>query len=309
VPPPGHTGKKKKKAPQPPQPDPSKGHTDAVMGLAWNRLQANAFASASADHTVRIWDLSAPALPCVQILSHHSDKVQAVSWHPNEASVLLSGSFDRTAAVVDVRAPSAHRSFHLDADAESAVWADDARILVSSEDGHVVCFDVRAGGRAWTLSAHDKAATSLAVSPRDPSVFATCSTDKTVKVWSVVEGKPRLLAAKEAQLGALFDVSFAADGPHLLAIGGSVGKVGVWDLTDAAAVCDALRLGRRETPVGGSIATSGMRAVDVHTSDSETDEEEGAAAAAHASAKKAAARTKGTRDSGRKSKHSGGGQT
>lgn len=173
-------------------PDPALGHTDAVMGLAWNRLQTNALASASADRTVRIWDLGSPGLACVQTLSHHADKVQAVCWHPSEPSVLLSGSFDKTAAVVDVRAQNAHKSFALGADVEALAWASDTHLLVTTEDGHVSCYDARASGRVWTLSAHDSAATGLTVGSAGSGVFATCSTDKVRARARCPSSLPRL---------------------------------------------------------------------------------------------------------------------
>ena len=159
-------------------PDPTRGHTDAVMGLAWNVLQPNALASASADRTVRIWDLGTPALACVQTLSHHTDKVQSVRWHQTEPSVLLTGSFDKTAAVVDVRAQSAFRSLALGADVEALAWASDTHVLAATEDGHVSCYDVRTSARVWTLAAHDSAATGLSTCATAAGVFATCSTDK-----------------------------------------------------------------------------------------------------------------------------------
>jgi periodic tryptophan protein 1 len=159
-------------------PDPALGHVDAVMALSWNPMQTNALASASADRTIRIWDLGSPGLACVQTLSHHADKVQAVRWHPSEPTVLLSGGFDKIAAVVDVRAQAAVRPFKLSADVESVSWLSDTHLLVSSEDGHVDCFDARADGRLWTLSAHDTAATGLSCNPGCAGMFATCSTDK-----------------------------------------------------------------------------------------------------------------------------------
>ena len=76
-------------------------HADAILGISWNSQHCNVLASASADHTVRIWDLMTQSTQ--QILTHHSDKVQAVEWNPTEPSVLLTGGFDKNVAVIDAR--------------------------------------------------------------------------------------------------------------------------------------------------------------------------------------------------------------
>lgn len=156
-------------------------HTDAILAVSCNRCEPHILASGSADHSVRLWDLHAARPPCVQALSHHDDKVQAVAWHATEASVLLSGSFDGTARVLDVRAARGRGAQHfaLSADVERTVWCDEDSFLASTEDGRVVRYDVRAPkAPVWHLSAHDGAATGLAVNPVTRSLFATCSTDK-----------------------------------------------------------------------------------------------------------------------------------
>ncbi|WIA09103.1 hypothetical protein OEZ85_008515 [Tetradesmus obliquus] len=215
-------------------------HSDAVLGLSWNRQYRNVLASASADGTVKVWDVAAQK--CEHTLSHHSGKVQAVAWNPAESPVLLTGSFDRTAALVDVRSPGAAALvWGVSADVEALAWnpGSPTCFLVSSEDGIVAAFDARGGAGSsplFRLAAHDKPTCALSFCPAAPGLLATASTDKVVKLWDVAENKPKLLASKEPKLGAIFSAGFCGDVPYLIAMAGSKGAVGVWDVRSSSEV-------------------------------------------------------------------------
>ena len=56
------------------------GHSDAILGLSWNRIVRTALASSSADKTVRIWDMCGPK--CVLTLPH-PDKVSVTTSPTN----------------------------------------------------------------------------------------------------------------------------------------------------------------------------------------------------------------------------------
>lgn len=215
-------------------------HEDAVMGLSWNREFRNVLASASADQTVKVWDIATETAK--HTLDHHKDKVQACEWNPVEPTVLLTGSYDKTAQVVDVRAPEkASLSWMVNADVECAIWhtSSPTQFLVSNEDGLVMCFDSRMGSNSnavFKLQAHDKATTALSMSSGATNLLTTCSTDKVLKLWDLNDGKPSLLCQHQPQVGAIFSCGFSPSVPYLIAAAGSKGTVAVWDIMSEAAV-------------------------------------------------------------------------
>ena len=179
---------------------------------------------------------------CKHTLTHHGDKVQTVAWNGAQPSVLLTGGFDHRAAVADVRTPGGPvLAWGVSADVECAAWNPAAaeQFLVSVEDGHVTCHDARRGGGSaplFTLAAHSKPASTLALCPSAPGLLATASTDKSTKLWDISRGAPELLVSRDLRVGAVFSAAFARDAPQLLAAAGAKGTVTVWDVATEAAV-------------------------------------------------------------------------
>lgn len=235
-------------------------HTDSVLSLAWNTEYKNVLASASADNQVKIWDVDAGK--CEITMEHHSDKVQAVAWNHHAPRVLLSGSFDRTVVMKDGRIPT-HSGFKwsVPADVESVAWDPHAEhsFVVSLEDGIVKGFDVRAAQSnstseptsVFTLHAHDKAATSVSYNLLAANLLATASTDKSVKLWDL-SNQPSCIASHNPKAGAIFSISFSKDNPFLLAIGGSKGKLQVWDALLASGVSQRFGTSGKNKPRTGS---------------------------------------------------------
>lgn len=219
-------------------------HTDAIMCLDWNALRPNLLASASADSNVKLWDLSTQA--AVFTYSHHKDKVQSVSWNPVEAEILLTGSFDQSLTVFDARQGSSNATtFTVDSDVECAVWNPHlpAQVIASTEDGKVRCFDVRAAGKPplYELHAHSSACSAVSMSSLVKGMMATCSPDKTVKIWDVFASPapgalPKLVYERSMNIGAIFDCSLCIDSEFLLAAGGDEGVLAIWDMRNEEAI-------------------------------------------------------------------------
>jgi len=251
---PSGTGKKKRRVPKARVPNETH-HVDAVLSLSWNRHARNLLASASADTTVKLWDLSRPmsgtSSSALRSFSAHTDKVQSVAWQvgaPGGSSgtenpaVLLSGSYDKTIRVFDARMAEQAVVARIGADVEAVRWNGwkEHSFLVALESGIVQGFDVRAltpsgtDAALYTLVAHDGACTSLDISPHIPGCLLTAGTDRQVKVWNVDSDgdKPRsisLVSARDLGIGKLFTTSFSPNDPLTIAAAGSGGKLHIWD--------------------------------------------------------------------------------
>ncbi|CAI5491633.1 unnamed protein product [Closterium sp. Naga37s-1] len=166
----------------------------------------------------------------------------------------------------DVRSPDATvLRWGVSADVEALAWDphDSTRFVVSSEDGLICCHDTRAGSSnataaapsassasavssfpsaLFTIHAHTKAACTVSWNPKVPNLLASGSTDKTVKLWDLTGNQARCLESSNPKLGAVFSVAFCADAPGFLAMGGSKGKLKVWDTRKVADVGQRFRV-------------------------------------------------------------------
>ncbi|KAK4238252.1 WD40-repeat-containing domain protein [Achaetomium macrosporum] len=271
-------------------------HVDAVLALAANRKHRNLLASASADKTVKLWDLH--TTKCAKSYSYHTDKVCSLAWHSVESTVLLSGSYDRTAAIADMRAPGEQpMRVGVESDIENVRWDphDLNFFFVSTERGIIHYFDVRnaskdpaAAKSVWKLHAHDESVSSFDLNPVIPGFMATGSTDRTVKLWNISSEGPSLVVSRDFDVGKVFSTAFAPDKEvaFRLAVAGSKGTVSIWDTSTNPGVRKAFGQRVPSKPEGEGEVEDRLVAVDDDASSSseeegEDDEDEGGAALSH----------------------------
>lgn len=218
-------------------------HDGHVICMSWNKNIRQVLSSGSSDKTVKIWDVTTQV--CSHTFTHHTDKVQAVQFHPSasESWLLATGSFDRTVALVDCRTAAVASKYDLSSDIEAMAWDpfNSSRLFVTTENGLVLCIDVRQqGAPLFGFQAHEKTVSSLSFSPTVPGMLATASTDKVVKVWDAASESalPQLVAYKSMNIGKLFTLQYYPNNPFLLACAGDKGQVAFWESDEVKEIGD-----------------------------------------------------------------------
>ena len=185
------------------------GHRALVNGVRFSPDGAR-IASASSDHTARVFDVESGA--CIALLEGHRDDVNAVAWSPDGARV-ATASFDGTARVHDAATGAllAVCTGH-ESDVNGVAWSPDGRLLATASDDRCVRLWEPDGTPRGVLRGHTDWVDAVAFSP-DAKLLASASLDRSVRIWDVASG------ACVATLGAhgctVKAVAWSPDGSRL----------------------------------------------------------------------------------------------
>jgi WD40 repeat protein/transcriptional regulator with XRE-family HTH domain len=204
------------------------GHQGPVYGAAFSP-DGGLLATASADRTVRLWDVVQRRQ--IGTLVGHTDSVVGVAFGPN-GHLLASVGADHTVRLWDVASRRQVDSLPGAASRMTGVaWSPDGRTLaVSGEDRTVRLWDMTSRRQVGTLTGHADAVEALAWSP-DGRTLATAGADRTVRLWDVASQAQ--VAALVGHPAAVYGVAWSPDGRTLASVGGD-GAVWLWDVATRA---------------------------------------------------------------------------
>ena len=109
-------------------------------------------------------------------------------------------------------------------------------------DGHLVSGDCRANIHIWTpstagkwsvsagMKGHNGSVEDLQWSPTEHTVFASCSVDKTIRIWDTREKSKAMITVEDAHTADINVISWNRSTQYMLASGGDDGALKVWDL-------------------------------------------------------------------------------
>lgn len=216
-------------------------HTDLVNAVAWSP-DGKEIATASADHTVKVWDAQSGSLICTYF--GHSGEVYTLAWSPNGREI-ASGSDDNTVQVWTfsnasgcASTPSLTYTGHTDM-IDTLAWSPDGKEIVSgSWDRTAKVWDVATGKTRLTLPFTDSVTSvSWFHTGTNSTKIAIGDWNEMIQVgnWDTNTYQWTPLYSYRAKYG-VNAVAWSPNGRYL-ASGNGNGTAEVWDTTTGALLC------------------------------------------------------------------------
>ncbi len=194
------------------------GHTSEINSLSFSP-DGNLLASASADHTIKIWLKSGKLL---HTLKSHHNRVNSVNFSP-DGNLLASASTDKTVKIWSQEGKLLNTfSGHKDV-VNSVIFSPNGdKIASASADGTIKIWS-RQGKLLNTIKSEKEAVISLAWSPNGEIIAA--ATDESIKLWHI-DGK--LLNTLTGHKDTVLAVAWSQDGNYI-ASGSLDSTVKIWN--------------------------------------------------------------------------------
>ncbi|RKK18447.1 Vegetative incompatibility protein HET-E-1 [Fusarium oxysporum f. sp. cepae] len=162
------------------------GHSGYVNSAVFSH-DSTKLASASRDHTIRIWD--AETGECERVLEGHSNEVNSAVFS-HDSTKLASASRDYMIRIWDAETGKCEQVLKGHSDwAKSVVFSHDSTKLASaSRDYMIRIWDVETGECEQVLEGHSNEVNS-AVFSHNSTKLASASGDRMIRIWDAETGK------------------------------------------------------------------------------------------------------------------------
>ncbi len=214
------------------------GHTNSVTSVAWSP-DGKRIASASADTTVRLWNVATGEPEAV--LAGHRDRVDAVAWHPDSRR-LVSGGRDSRAIIWTVDGTSERSLPRHPCAVSSVAWSPDGELLATGDGSSADPSDDFLGGtiRIFDRQGHGEQISvidtkvngipSIDWSHDGGTILVSCFSRAIAQIWNV-DGTGRV--ALKGHTGHVVGADWSPDGTQI-ATASCDNTIRLWDAAGAA---------------------------------------------------------------------------
>jgi len=166
-----------------------------VTAICWHPKRPNFCAVGSKGGEIILWKYDKDEFEGIQEGIGPGGSIQKILFDGNNHSRVYTCSIDGTFEVKDLcRTGPTHKETFLNQRDRDQHWdrwytsfdiAPDGMTIITGENlGHVTLLSSR-GEKMWRDKLHKSKVTNIQYSPREPWLFATTSTDNSVKIWDV----------------------------------------------------------------------------------------------------------------------------
>ena len=197
-------------------------HQGMVDAVAFSP-DGNSIATGGADHTVRIWDVTAGNE--ITSFAGHTQMIISVAFSP-DGTKLLSGSFDKTAKVWDIQTGRQILSISGSDGIGSLMFIPGGKKILGLDGSSLKIWDA-VTGQEQTEERIPAGVGYPITQSANGRLFAAQDGDQAAVVWEAATGN--VVAKVGGKGGFIHDLKFSTDSKMLLA-GTSNGSVLLWDI-------------------------------------------------------------------------------